>query len=885
MRGRLVRVLHDQGQVGGGGAPAIPDPCPDGQADPPRTHTLFGERYSIEKEIGRGGMGRVFSAVDLRLGRKVAVKVLAPGAHGDEQLRRFEVEARAAASLQQPNILGVYDVGVDAGEPYIDPELLEGTTLRDRIAQGPLPSAEALGYARQLAAGLAAAHANGVVHRDLKPENLFVTRDERLKILDFGIAKLLPSGEPGLPAPASSTGSGTIVGTTAYMSPEQVRGAQVDHRSDLFSFGAILHEMLSGAPAFRGGSAVETGYAVLSSDPPPLPNGVPRALASIVAHCLEKDPAARYPDAASLAKDLDVASAAPALRGWRHSRTIPWVVTCTALAAVFALYWPRRPGAMAADRQLAVLPFRSVGGGAPQDAFAAGLSEILTNKLRQIEQFQGTLAVVSAGEVLKDNVGGARAAREAFGATLVLGGSVHWSDSTALVAIDLVETRNQLVLAARDIEVPKDQLPNLQMLLVQKAAEMLDLQLQPAARRVLGGDATSAAAAYEFYLQGRGYLQRYDRVENVESAARVFDQAIAIDGEYALAHAGKAEALLRSFQISRDPAVIARASQSARRAVDLNGKLAPVHLTMGLVQLARGQHSDAVASLSRALELEPRSADALRELANAYDDAGRAPEAEATYRRAIELRQNSWAAYKDLGVFLNQHGRLAEAAPYFERVVALTPDSYSGYSNLGGIYLRLGRIEDAQRTLRKSLELRPTGRAYSNLGTVAYLQGRYAEAGELYRKATELNPADDRLWGALGDSYRWTPGREREAAAAFRRALSITDQQIPVDPNDPQIRSRRAQYWSAVGDHERAQKEIAQALHAAPTNGQILFRAAIVHEQAGRRTEALRELKAAMSAGFSIREIASAPPLRALRQEPEIAKLIAGPGVNEPARR
>jgi serine/threonine-protein kinase len=879
----VVQAFHGHGEAGGAGALAIADPGPAEHQDPP-AHTLFGERYSIEKEIGRGGMGRVFSAVDLRLGRKVAVKVLAPGAHDDEQLRRFEVEARAAASLHQPNIIDVYDVGVDAGEPYIVSELLEGRTLRDRLLQGPLPSGEALRYARQLVAGLSAAHANGVVHRDLKPENLFITLDERLKILDFGIAKLLPSGVPDLPA--SSTTSGAIVGTTAYMSPEQVRGAPVDQRSDLFSFGAILHEMLAGAPAFRGGSAVETGFAVLSSAPAALPRSVPGELASIVARCLEKDPAARYADAASLAKDLDgIAAADLGPQRWRTSRALPWVVAGLALAAVFSLYWPRRPGAMAADRQLAVLPFQSVGGGAPQDAFAAGLSEILTNKLRQIEQFQGTLAVVSATEVVKEKVSGARGARDAFGATIVLGGSVHWSDTTALVALDLVETRNQLVLAARDVEVPKDQLSNLQILLVQRAAEMLDLQLQPGARRVLGGDATSAAAAYEFYLQGRGYLQRYDRVENVENAVRVFDQAIGIDGTYALAHAGKAEALLRVFQITRDPASIGRAADSARRAVELNGQLPPVHLTMGLVHLARGRYQDAIASLNRAVELEPRNTDALRELANAYEDAGRVAEAEATYRRAIELRHNSWAAYKDLGVFLNQRGRLGEAVPAFERVVALTPDNYSGYSNLGGIYLKLGRVQDAERTLRKSIQIRPTGGAYSNLGTVAYLQGRYADASDLYRKAIELNPADDRLWGALADSYRWTQGHEADAIPAFRRALSVTDQQVAVDPDNAQLRSRRAQYWSALRDHERAQKEIGQALRSAPGNGQVLFRAAIVHEQAGRRSEAVRELKEAIAAGFPVKEIVNAPPLRALLQEPEIAKLIVGPSVSEPAQR
>jgi tetratricopeptide (TPR) repeat protein/TolB-like protein len=865
----VVQALHGPEQTGGGGAPATPDSAP--------IHPLFGERYAIEKEIGRGGMGRVFSAVDLRLGRRVAVKVLAPGAHGDEQLRRFQVEARAAASLQQPNILDVFDVGIDGGEPYIVSELLEGATLRERLA-GPLAVPEALRYARQLAAGLAAAHANGVVHRDLKPENLFLTRDDRLKILDFGIAKLLPSGPPGGGPEGSSTASGAIVGTTAYMSPEQVRGASVDPRSDVFSFGAILYEMLTGSPAFRGGSAVETGYAVLSSVPGELPRNVPQELSLIVSRCLEKDPADRYEDAAALAKDLEkILPGGPAARSWRTPRSVPWVIACAAAAALLVLNWPRPPtSAIASDRQLAVLPFRSVGGGAPQDAFAAGLSEILTNKLRQIEQYQGTLAVVSAGEVLKENVAGARAAREAFGATIVLGGSVHWSDATALVALDLVETRNQLVLAARDVEVPKDQLANLQTLLVQKAAEMLDVQVQPAARRALGGDATSAAAAYEFYLQGRGYLQRYDRVENVESAVRVFDQAIAIDGSYALAHAGKAEALLRLFQISRDPEVVVRAGASASRAVELNAGLAPVHVTMGLVHLARGRQAAAIASLQRALVLEPRSGDALRELANAYEAAGRYADAEATYRRAIDLRQNSWAAYKDLAVFLNQRGRLAESVPYFERVVALTPDNYSGYSNLGGIYLRLVRVAEAERMLRKSISLRPSANAYTNLGSLAYyMRHDYAQASEMYRQATELNANDDRLWGALADSYRWTPGREGDAAAAFRRALALTDRQGSVDPSDAQLLSRRALYWSALGDHARAKKEIARALDSSPGNGQVLFRAAIVHEQAGRREQALRVLESALRAGFSLNEIVNAPPLRALREDPAGSRLIA----------
>jgi len=880
----VVQVLHGRADTGGAGALASVEAR---APEPPEilAQTVIGGRYSIEKEIGRGGMGRVFSAVDLRLGRKVAVKVLPPGTHTPEQLRRFEVEARAAASLQQPNIIDVYDVGVDSGGPYIVSELLEGRTLRERLADGPLPAADALRYARQLAAGLAAAHANGVVHRDLKPENLFITSDERLKILDFGIAKLLAHGGNGSAPEPSSTGAGGIVGTAAYMSPEQVRSSAVDHRSDLFSFGAILHEMLSGTPAFSGGSAVETGYAVLSSQPKALPKKVPRSVAGIVARCLEKSPAARYPDAATLKQDLDD----PALEGAgarKWSRALPWAVAGTALSAAFALSWPMLfPVLPRPPWLLVVLPIVTGGGGAAQQAFIDGLREGLTNKLGQIGQDLGRLAVVPSTEVSKEGVMDSRAARAAFGANLALQGNVRWSDRAARVAIKLLDTKADRTVSTREIEVPKEQLASLQTLLVEKTADMLDFPLKAADKAKLAVDAPSAPLASEFYLQGRGYLQRYDRVENVENALSVFDQAIQVDDAYALAHAGRAEALLRLFQIYHDPQVVARASASASRAVQLNGQLAPVHVTMGLVHLARGQHDQAIASFQQALELEPRNVDAIRELAIAYEATGRYADAETTFRHATELPQNSWAAYKDLAVFLALRGRLAESVPYFDRVVRLTPDNYSGYSNLGAIYLKLGRVDEAEKMLRKSLSLRPTANAYTNLGSIAYYDRHdYPQAGEMFRKATELNPNDDRLWGNLADAYRWIPGREGEAETAFRRALSLTDGQVPVDPSNAQLRSRRAVDLSGLKDHARAQEEISQALRTAPGDGQILLRAAIVYWQAGRKEEARKALESALRAGFSLKEIVNSPPLRDLREDPAIKRLIEERSKPTPAK-
>src|SRR5260370_39911562 len=236
-------------------------------ADPPRVD----ERCRIEKEIGRGGMGRVFVAHDRKLGRDVAIKMLPSGLHGEEALRRFEQEARATCALNHANILDVHDIGMHEGNPYIVSELLHGIPLRERLRGGRLSVPEASGYTLQLAQGLSAAHEKGIVHRALKPENLFITEEGRLKILDFGIAKLVAPMTPGtgetLPSPQPHTETGAILGTVGYMSPEQVRGQPADRRSAVFSFGSIFYDMPAGRSPFERDTAVETGYAILDDDP------------------------------------------------------------------------------------------------------------------------------------------------------------------------------------------------------------------------------------------------------------------------------------------------------------------------------------------------------------------------------------------------------------------------------------------------------------------------------------------------------------------------------------------------------------------------------------------------------------------------------------------
>ncbi|MBS2022700.1 MAG: protein kinase, partial [Deltaproteobacteria bacterium] len=313
----LVRTEAPRERVVGGSPPLVQMPSPvqgqtpqqtpggskpmDGAALNADSAPLAG-RYRIERELGSGGMGRVLSAHDEKLGRRVAIKVLT-GAHDAGRLARFSQEARAAGALEHPNVVAVYDLGEHEGAPFLVTELLDGATLREVVNKGPLEPEIARKLAVQLARGLEAAHARGVVHRDLKPENLFLTRDGRLKILDFGLAKLTgPTEEPRGPG---LTATGAIFGTPGYLAPEQAKGLSSDSRADIFAVGAVLYELLSGRRAFPGSTLVEAGHAALTQEPPPYGRAIPQDLARIVARCLEKDPAKRFADGAELVKALE----------------------------------------------------------------------------------------------------------------------------------------------------------------------------------------------------------------------------------------------------------------------------------------------------------------------------------------------------------------------------------------------------------------------------------------------------------------------------------------------------------------------------------------------------------------------------------------------------
>ncbi|HEX7614334.1 MAG TPA: serine/threonine-protein kinase, partial [Thermoanaerobaculia bacterium] len=430
--------------------------------------------YEVVACLGAGGMGEVFRARDTRLGREVAVKVVHPHLACDpERLSRFEKEARAAARLDHPNILVVHDVGTHEGSPFIVSELLQGESLREKLG-APLPPKKAVDYAIQIAHGLAAAHEKGIVHRDIKPENVFVTKDGHVKILDFGVAKLLPSFEASgvdteTPT-ATATQPGTAVGTVAYMSPEQIRGQPVDARTDLFSLGVVLYEMLSGKRPFQRDTPADTMSAILREEPPVLRGagqGIPPVLDKIVRHCLEKDVSVRTQTARELIFALETLSTlsgeAPVReeipeRRSRHNRTAfltGAAFLIVALAIAGALFLKRKPAGPRAQpigpAKIVVLPFENLG--SPEDAyFAAGMTEEITSRLANVRN----LAVISRTTATQYDRKGKTVEQigKDLGVSFVLEGSVRYERSTA--GPGRVRITPQLIRVADDTYVWTD---------------------------------------------------------------------------------------------------------------------------------------------------------------------------------------------------------------------------------------------------------------------------------------------------------------------------------------------------------------------------------------------------------------------------------------------
>jgi eukaryotic-like serine/threonine-protein kinase len=853
----------------------------------------FGPRYRIESLLGQGGMGRVYKALDKDLDRLVAIKVVRQGvmAEGDA-LKRFKQELLLASKISHKNILRIHDMGEVGSVKFISMAYVEGQDLHQILTDNPkMPLERVLKFARQLAEALAAAHAEVVVHRDLKPQNILVNKDDQIFVSDFGLAKSFNEGAVGM------TRTGAFMGTPRYMSPEQVEGKPADQRSDIYAYGLILYEMVTGDVPFTGESTLKVMYQRIQEKPkspkianPSLPNWVVR----IIMRCLEKEPSARYQSAYEILADLQGAARSPSgsrtlqiqLPEFTEHRWVPYAAGALALITLFfAIPWTRHlvlgggekgtsivsgVPPLEKGKFVAILPFRVLSDQQSLGYVAEGLNEALSAKLFQLKDLR--LADDNAVARVSDKDPLPKVARS-LGVNLIVTGLIQGDADKMSVIVNLEDVPDGKRMWTQQFSgVPKDLLAIEDQISVQLVSA-LDIrpsneELARAAERPTGNE-----DAYDLYLRGRQAYRSRDSIKGAQTAIDFYQQAIQKDQRFALAYTGLADASLYMYSEKKDSIWAEKALAAAQRAEQLKDDLPEVHFSLGSTYQATGKTSQAIAEMKRGLQLAPNADQGYLRLGNIYLDTGQDADAIAAYKKALDVNPYYWVIHRDIGRTYYSIGENEKALAEFQEVTQLQPDNAEGWTNFATADLRLGKLQESIQAYQKSIQIAPTYLAYMNLGYVYTVSRQYPQAIEVLEKSVGLAPDQEDARGSLADAYRYS-GQKEKADANYDKAIALAFHDLQVNPQSADTMGDLALYYAKKGDTKHAAEFIQRARAINKGDVALLYNQAIVENLAGKPSDAISTLQEALGKGYSVNDTENDPELQNLKNRPDFQALI-----------